>query len=219
MRAIIFDLDGTLVDSAPGIHAAACQMLAAHGHKPIDLSTARSFIGNGIGKFVERIMRQANIGFSSTTHKQLTTEFTRIYAGNPALHTTLYPGVRQALEQLKSAEFALGVCTNKIHAISVQMLETLDISDFFSSVIGGDSLSTNKPDPAMLFASMEELGASDAIFIGDSEVDAATAQAARVPFVLFTEGYLTAPQTGLTYARSFGEFSELHNIIGTINPS
>ncbi len=216
MRAVIFDLDGTLVDSAPGIHAAANEMLAAAGHAPIDLAPVRSFIGNGIAKLVERVMCHGELEFTADAHRDMTTEFTRIYTANPTSKTALYPGVRDALNQLKSGGYALGVCTNKIHAISVQMLEALNLSQYFSSVIGGDSLSTNKPDPAMLVASMKELGVENAIFVGDSEVDAATAKAAGVPFVLFTSGYLKIPQNEVTYAASFEDFSELPGVLSSI---
>ncbi len=216
MRAVIFDLDGTLVDSAPGIQGAANEMLACLGHEPIDLTSVRSFIGNGIAHLVKRVMEHAGINLSTPLHEELTRKFTRIYTANPTSNTALYPGVREALEHLYDEGFALGVCTNKIHAISVQMLEALSLDQYFTSVIGGDSLPTNKPDPAMLVASMAELNAEKAIFVGDSEVDAATAEAAQVPFVLFTSGYLKVPQSAVTFAASFESFSDLGGTIAAL---
>lgn len=217
MYAVIFDLDGTLCDSAPDLHASANAMLAELGFESLPLKTIRSFVGNGIPKLVERVMREVGIPFDQDNHAALTKRFEAIYSANPADKTTLYPGVLTALEALKFQGVPVGVCTNKVQKISLQVLEALDIYDFFDSVIGGDSLPTRKPDPAMLFACIKELGASSAVYVGDSEVDSATAVEANIPFLLFSEGYRKSPIEMIPHNQVFADFHALPALLLDIN--
>lgn len=218
MRAIIFDLDGTLIDSAPEIRAAANHMLAGQNLAPLSLETVRSFIGDGIPKLVERVMERAGIAFNAQMHQALTTEFTRAYLDQPAALSQLYPNVREILETLLSRGFVMGICTNKVHSITTRMLKELRLEKYFTSVIGGDSLRVNKPDPAMLLASIRELGAEadKVIFVGDTEVDAATAEAAKVRFVLFTSGYLKGSPEDIKSAARFADFAQLPGLVNRI---
>lgn len=209
MRAVIFDLDGTLCDSAPDLHSSANAMLADIDLNPLPLDLVRSFIGNGVPKLVERVMMASDIPFNADHHAELTAKFEAIYSANPADKTVLYPGVLTLLKGLKASGVPLGVCTNKVHKITLQVLEGLGISGFFGSVIGGDSLPTHKPDPAMLFACMKELGAENVAYVGDSEVDAATAVAANIPFLLFSEGYRKSPVEDIPHDHVFADFAQL----------
>ncbi len=217
MSAIIFDLDGTLIDSAPDIHFSANILLIENEYEAIDIATIRSFIGNGVPKLVERIMRHRQIEFSTKSHQDLCEQFIEIYSKNPIAKTILYPNVRKTLDSLYQQGFKLGICTNKMHAITKLIIKELKIDNYFSSIIGGDSLPTNKPDPKMLFASINELGAKKSIFVGDSEIDASTAQNANVPFVLFTEGYLKAPLDEVYHSAKFSDFSELEEKLRNLN--
>lgn len=113
----------------------------------------------------------------------------------------------------------MGVCTNKVHKITLQVLEGLGISDFFGSVIGGDSLPTHKPDPAMLFACIKELGATNVLYVGDSEIDAATAVAAKVPFLLFSEGYRKSPVESIPHDDVFPDFNDLPALLNGLTGS
>ena len=216
MQAIIFDLDGTLVDSAPDIHSSVAKLLEANGRQPIVLETIRTFIGNGVPKLVERVMRHSNIEYSKEAHARLTEELIKFYMDDPTSKTTLYPGVVDVLVALKERGFILGVCTNKIHKISLQVLEGLGIEGFFSSVIGGDSLPTSKPDPAMLLASIKELGAKKIVYVGDSEIDAETAVAANVPFVIYTKGYLKTPLSEVPHKAQFDDYANLPEILRSL---
>lgn len=201
--AIVFDLDGTLVDSAPDLHAAANRMLADAGANPLSLNEVKSFIGNGIPQLV-RLAMQAR-GIPAAREDDMKAAMLAHYTAHPADLTRPYPGVIDALSALRGAGIPLGICTNKFRAPAIQILEALGLIDFFDVVIGGDSFDVKKPDPAPLFAAFRPLDAP-LVYVGDSEVDAETAKRADIPFALFTEGYRKAPVDQLPHHFAFDSF-------------
>jgi len=209
MKGIIFDLDGTLIDSAPDIHAAVNALMRAMGYQPLSFPVVRSFIGNGIPKLIERVMVERDLAVTVARHHSLTARFQALYAEKPAVKTQFYPGVPKMLTQLRQEGYLLGICTNKAHDLTMKVLDSMGITDQFAAIIGGDSLPVKKPDPAPFFACKQELGANRLVYVGDSEVDAATARAARVPFALFTEGYRKTPVAAIHHDVAFSEFSRL----------
>lgn len=209
MTAIVFDLDGTLIDSVPDIHAIANDVLAAQGAEAISLAEARDFIGNGAAVFVER-MRTAR-GLPQDRQDEMHAVFLERYLTAVTL-TELYPGVRAALERLTAGGWRIGLCTNKPVSATRAVLAHLQIETFFETVIGGDSLPVNKPDPAPLHAAFDALGGGTKLYVGDSEVDAQTALAAKVPFALFTEGYRKTPVAALPHQWRFSQFDRLEEI-------
>ncbi len=204
---IVFDLDGTLIDSAPDIHAAVAKMLADEGRDALDLVTITSFIGNGLPKLVERVITRA--GMDLADHPRLTKVTLDHYNAASADLTRPYPGVVAALSALQDAGHQMAVCTNKPVAPARDILRDLGLEVFFTTVVGGDSLPVTKPDPAPLHACVEALGGGATIYVGDSEVDAATAAAAKVPFALFTEGYRKTPVEELPHDATFSDFHAL----------
>ncbi|WP_170587855.1 phosphoglycolate phosphatase [Ruegeria arenilitoris] len=209
--AIVFDLDGTLVDSLADIAAAANRMLADQGHAPLPEETIQGFVGNGLPKLVERVI--LHCGLNIERHSELTQVTLNQYSQASSAMTRPYPGVKDALQRLRAADIALGVCTNKPEAPARHILEVLDLAQFFDVVIGGDTLKSRKPDPAHLSATFEALGTNDArVFVGDSEVDAETAQRAQVPFLLYSEGYRKSPVSELPHLASFDDFARLPDL-------
>lgn len=209
MARLVFDLDGTLIDSAPDLHAVANALLAAEGCAPITLAEARGFVGQGVSVFVERMRAARNLPQSAQA--PLLAAFLARYEGAVGL-TRPYPGVVAALERL-AGDHRLGICTNKPIAPTHAVLAHLGLDRYFESVFGGDSLAVRKPDPAPLVATLEGLGSGPALYIGDSEVDAETAAAAGVPFLLFTEGYRKGPVERMACAANFARFDVLPGLV------
>jgi len=210
---IVFDLDGTLIDSAPDIRAAANVMLAGEGAAPLDMATTISFIGNGIPKLVERAMAARNL--AAPDHARLTQAMLDAYDKNPATLTRLYDGLDALLPALREDGHKLGICTNKPLAPTKQILDIFGITNLFDVIIGGDTLAGKKPDPAPLIAAYAALGDGVRLYVGDSEVDAETAERANVPFALFTEGYRKVAVEKLTHELAFADFTELGAYIVT----
>lgn len=202
---IVFDLDGTLIDSAPDIEGVANGLLAPHGAALSDAQT-RDFIGNGVEVFVTRML--AACGLDAGLHGEMVAGFKSAYL-TAVERTHPYAGVAQALKDLRAQGHALGICTNKPLAPCRAVLDHLGLSVHFATVWGGDSLAVRKPDPAPLRAALEALGEGPCLFVGDSEVDAQTAVAAGVPFALFTEGYRKSPVHEIPHRAAFSDFAEL----------
>lgn len=214
MAAIIFDLDGTLVDSVPDIHAAVTLMLADHQALPMDMSQVRSFIGNGVPALISKVMQARGEDPADTTrHAQLEASFMRHYNAAPADLSQLFPGVRKALLTLQDAGHAMALCTNKPVIPARAILASFELERLLPVVIGGDSLPVRKPDPAPLHAAARALESHPVIYIGDSEVDAEAAERAAIPLLLFTQGYRKTPISALTHVAAFDHFDELPDLI------
>jgi phosphoglycolate phosphatase len=216
LKAIVFDLDGTLIDSAPDLHAAACRVLADAGHPAQSLERIRSFIGNGVPKLVERFMAQA--GIPPAGHARQVEAFLGYYEAASTDLTTVYPGVTGALEHLASQGFVMGICTNKPVRPSNHILGALGLERFFATVVGGDSLPERKPFPAPLELAFAQLDASARLYVGDSETDAETATNAACPFALYTEGYRKADVSALRHDYAFSDFADLAAIVESAFP-
>jgi phosphoglycolate phosphatase len=207
--AVVFDLDGTLVDSVPDLHAAASRTLADEGLPPLSRATIQGFVGNGLPKLVERLM--AATGIAAGEHPRLHAAFAAHYAAAPAALTRPYPGAPEALAALRAAGCRLGLCTNKPAAFTHAILAALGLE--FDVVTAGDSLPVKKPDPLPLLETVRALGGPPALYVGDSEVDAETAARAGLPFLLFRGGYCHVPHDSLAFAAAFDRFAELPALV------
>jgi phosphoglycolate phosphatase len=221
LRAVVFDLDGTLVDSVPDIHAATAAFLAGRGHQPLDLATITGFVGNGVPVLLERILGAVGEDDGPAAVAAALPRFLEIYGAAPSALSRLYPGVGETLAGLQAAGFLLGICTNKPLGPARQMIAELGIAGHFAALVGGDSLPQRKPDPAPLRHAAAILGVDlgALAYVGDSEVDAATAQAAAVPFLLFTEGYRKTPVAALPHHASFDRFARLPGLLTELAPA
>lgn len=213
MKFVVFDLDGTLVESAPDIHDAANTSLADLNLAPLSLETVIGFIGNGVPKLVARVMKAAGIVHTDAKHAEFLAAFAAHYAANPATLSYLNKGVLKALDKLQADGYKMAICTNKPYDLTLQVLRCLKIDSYFDVVIGGDSLEVIKPDPAPLNAAMKLLGTSSCIYIGDSEVDAETARNAGQSFYLFTDGYRKASVEKLSPDAVFDDFAALPGLL------
>ena len=214
MARLIFDLDGTLIDSAPDIHVAANRLMATLDQPPFTLAEITSFIGNGVPVLVQRIM--AARALPAASQEALVAQFMTFYNDDTASLTRPYPNVAPALAQLVAGGHVLGICTNKPEIPTRQILSALDLARYFSAIVSGDSLPVRKPSPEPLLRVVELLNAKDCLYIGDSEVDAETAERAHVPFLLFTEGYRKSSVQDLRHHAGFDDFAKLPGLIETV---
>ncbi|MEZ5932007.1 MAG: phosphoglycolate phosphatase [Alphaproteobacteria bacterium] len=193
--AVVFDLDGTLIDSAPDIRVAINRVLAEDGLAPLDLPLVTSFIGNGVAKLVERAYRHRQAPLAGDDFDETVARFADSYARKAAVLSRTFPGVIEGLNALKADGLRLGICTNKPEALSRAILDQLGLAVFFDVVIGGDSCAAKKPDPAPLLACLDTLAVDpgQALYVGDSETDVQTARAAGVPVLVVTYGYAAVP--------------------------
>ncbi len=195
LEALIFDLDGTLVDTAPDLTAATNHALALIGRRAITAAEAKNFVGHGSRALI--IMGCAATGgpIDEQTIKRLNVAFLDYYAENIAGHSQIFPGLVEMLHQARDAKLKLGVCTNKVERLSHKLLAELEMTDFFGAVVGGDTLPIMKPDPAPYREVAARLGvaAANTMMFGDSETDILTAQNTGVPVVAVTFGYTPHP--------------------------
>jgi phosphoglycolate phosphatase len=199
-RAVLFDLDGTLIDSAPDIRAAVNELLATHGIAPVTLDQVRSFIGNGVKKLVERSFAATSGPLSAEALEGEYAAMMGIYGKHLTGLTTLLPGARDMLAGFHANGIRLGLVTNKPQRFIETILDHFSLSKLFGAAVGGDADVPVKPAPDMLFAAMQRLGASpnDAVMVGDSTSDVESAHAAGIPAVILRGGYtnIAAEQLG-----------------------
>jgi phosphoglycolate phosphatase len=211
--AVIFDLDGTLVDSAPDLCGVVNDMLERHGRVLLDFDDIRKMVGDGAAKLIER-------GFGATGGlpaplPELTQEFIALYERRIADQTRPFPGVVSTLERFQAAGLPMGVCTNKTTRLSNRLLDALDLSKFFTAVVGGDG-PVRKPDPGHLRIVMDRLGtnAATTLMVGDSMNDVAAAKAAGMQVVAVSFGYTLVAPAALGADVLIDRFDELARVIG-----
>lgn len=197
--AVIWDLDGTLVESAPDLANALNALLVEQGRHTHAVGSVRTMIGHGVAKLIERGFRATGAPLDEEQVEMLVPRFMEIYTPCATEHTYLVDRAREALEHFYHAGVRQGLCTNKPVEVTHQILQKLDIAGFFNSVIGGDSTLAKKPDPLPLQTCLKELGvpASKALMVGDSGADVGAARAAGVPVILVPDGYTGAPADSL----------------------
>jgi phosphoglycolate phosphatase len=214
----VFDLDGTLADTAPDLVATLNVILGREGLPALPLDEARNMIGHGARVLIERGLEAAGREMTPSRLDELYHAFLAHYAEHLCVETQLFPGVVEALDALEAEGFRFAVCTNKVEAHSVRLLEALGIAHRFAAICGRDSFPYVKPDPRHLTLTIKKADGlvSEAVMVGDSRTDIVTAQAAGVPVVAVTFGYTDIPLHGLGPDMVIGHFDDLPNAIGRV---
>ncbi|MEK6592764.1 MAG: phosphoglycolate phosphatase [Pseudomonadota bacterium] len=192
VKAVMIDLDGTLLDTIPDLAAAANMMLAELGRPALDESLIRTFVGKGIPRLVERALTGSLDGAADAgLFETALPIYERCYAAVNGKHTVLYPGVIAGLERMREQGFPLACVTNKSERFTLPLLDHMQLSAYFSMVVAGDTLPKKKPDPLPLLHACSGFGivASAMLMIGDSLNDAQAARAAGCPVFCVTYGY------------------------------
>jgi phosphoglycolate phosphatase len=186
-RLAVFDLDGTLVDSAPDLYAALDRLMAARGLPGFARPEVVAMIGDGAKVLVERALAARGQPFDHAAHEA----FLADYTANAAVETRPFPGVPEALDALRHAGWRLAVCTNKPEAAARELLSGLGLLDCFQALGGGDSFPVRKPDPGHVLATIAAAGgtAANAVMIGDHHNDVRAARGAGIPCLFVGWGY------------------------------
>lgn len=208
---IVFDLDGTLVDTAPDLAATMNVLLENHGRPRLALDSVRLMVGRGARVLMQRAMAATGDPVDDAALNRLVEEFVAIYEGKIADESRPYDGVVAAIEEFRRNGHRLAVCTNKPEGLSNLLLRQLGLRDAFSALLGGDSLPVRKPDPLHLTATIDAAGGrlDDAVLVGDSRTDLDTARAAGVPFIGVSFGYTETPMAELGPDILIDSFAEL----------
>lgn len=212
---LVFDLDGTLAETAPDIMATLNHLLVREGLDPLPVSAARNLVGAGARALLERGFKAAGQPLGPEKLDTLFEAFLIHYLDHIADLSFLYPGVEGALKALAGEGFGLAICTNKPEAHSLALVERLGILPMFAAIAGRETFAFCKPDPRHLTETIRRAGgdAGRAIMIGDSRTDVDTARAAGIPVIGVTFGYTDTPMTALNPDRVIEHFDELTGAI------
>lgn len=209
-RTILFDLDGTLVDTAPDLAAAMNHVMAAHDRPPLPVDAVRHLVGHGARALIAR-------GFAATGDappdlvEAAMPLFLQYYAGHIADGSRPFPGVEAALDALAAAGCVLAICTNKPTALAVALIEALGWSSRFAAIVGFDSVPRAKPDAGHVHATLAACGAAaaGAVFVGDSATDLGAARNAGLPILLVSFGFTDTPARELGGDAVIDHYDEL----------
>ena len=216
-EAILFDLDGTLIDSAPDLGMSINQLMNELGRPSWEYEQIKQWIGNGVKRLVERAL--TGIGderASPQVVQRAVTQFIEIYSHHNGQHSALFPGVHATLLTLFARKIPLGVVTNKPVEFTHPLLHCLGIDHFFQVVVGGNTVENKKPHPEPLWFALNKLGVppSDALFVGDSVHDIRAGQAAGVPVICVSYGYNHGIDMGTTNPTAIlNTFAELESLL------
>ena len=219
IRTVLFDLDGTLVDSAPDLHVAANTLLGEENRRSVTLDEITMMIGDGVPKLVERAFEATGDGIYGDSLAELAKRFLVFYEPHAADLTVPFPGAIECLQRLQEQGYALALCTNKPYDATLEILDALGLTALLNVVIGGDSLpGIKKPDPRHLLAALDKLDADlgSAVMVGDNANDVNAAKAANLPAIVCRFGYTQGPAENLGGDVIIDHFDELPAAFGKL---
>ena len=210
-RTVVFDLDGTLVDTAPDLINALNYVLAREGLPPVPLHSARNMIGAGARRLIERGLELEGRTASVEDITRLLSDFIDYYAAHIADASRPFEGLESALDDLSACGYRLAVCTNKLEWLSKLLLDQLGLSARFSAICGADTFGISKPDPAILQQTVVRAGGqlSSAIMVGDAGPDIGVARRAGIPVIGVEFGYTEVPIADLKPDRLISHMRDL----------
>ncbi|HEY5216697.1 MAG TPA: HAD family hydrolase [Pseudolabrys sp.] len=217
-HTIVFDLDGTLIDTAPDLVDTLNVVFAREGLPPVPYDTARNLIGGGARAMIARGIAAEDRVFEPAKLEQMFVDFIAHYTTNIARRSRPFPGLIDALDALAGSGYRFAVCTNKLERLSVLLLEELKIASRFEAICGQDTFSIQKPDPEVLRRTIAAAGGSPqrAIMIGDSATDIRTARAAGIPVIAVDFGYSERPVAEFGPDRIISHFAQLPESVAAI---
>lgn len=215
---LVFDLDGTLVETAGDLIAALNYVLGREAASPVPVATARQMVGHGARYLINQGLAASGRSVSPDRLEILFEQFVGFYEANIAVHSHVFPGVVAALDRFAAAGFVFAVCTNKIESASLLLLDTLGILDRFRFVCGQDTFGIAKPDPLVLLQTIARAGGvpQRCIMVGDSNTDILTARNAGVPVVAVDFGYTDVPVRELGADTVISHFDELWQAVAGV---
>lgn len=215
---LVFDLDGTLAETAPDLVATLNMLLSREGFAPVPYETARKMVGGGARTLIERGLAHSGASLPATKIDALFDEFLAHYDAHICDHSSLFPGVAAALDRFAESGWRFAVCTNKIEHSSVLLLEALGIADRFAAICGKNTFAMSKPDGRALLKTIEKAGGTHAraIMVGDSKTDIEAAQNAKVPVVAVDFGYTELPVAAYEPDRVISHFDELWTAVESL---
>jgi len=214
-RTVVFDLDGTLVDTAPDLITTLNYILDREGLPPVPLHAARNMIGAGARKLIERGLEQEGRNPTAAEITRLTDDFIAHYAQHIADASRPFEGLESALDDLQTRGYRLAVCTNKLEWLSKLLLERLNLSARFAAICGADTFGVSKPDPAILRQTVARAGGdmTGAVMVGDAGTDVGVARRAGVPVIGVSFGYSDVPIAELKPDRVIDRMRELPSAV------
>jgi phosphoglycolate phosphatase len=217
-RTLVFDLDGTLVDTAPDLINSLNFVLDREGLPPVPLQKARNMIGGGARKLIERGLEAEGRAASTDDISRLTGDFIDHYAENIAVASRPFEGLEAALDDLQSQGFRFAVCTNKLEWLSKRLLDQLDLSSRFAAICGADTFGVSKPDPVILRQTVARAGGqlSSTIMVGDAGPDVGVARRAGIPVICVEFGYTDIPVADLKPDRLIGHLRDLPAAVASL---
>jgi phosphoglycolate phosphatase len=213
-KSIVFDLDGTLIDSVPAVAAAINRVLVDEGRQTISVAAAREMVGGGAHDTMLLALKATGGGDKEQAAKLMERYFAA-YLDNPAANTMVYPGVVDVLEGFSAEGIAMGICTNKPGMTTMPVLDALGLAQFFSAVLTPADTMFPKPDGRHVLETLDKMGCGTegAFFVGDSETDVGAANNAGIPVVCVTYGYCHVPFAQLDTLALIDTFWELPKVI------